>query len=61
MSREAGTLEGNMPLVVESPSQPFNIQRQCAFVPGCDGLYMLGSQSGTIRRCGHVGGVALLE
>ena len=27
-----------------------------------DGLYMLGSRSGTIRRCGPVGiGVALLE
>ena len=28
----------------------------------CDGLYMLGPGSGTIRRCGPVGvGVALLE
>ena len=28
----------------------------------CDGLYMLGSGSGTIRPCGPVGvGVALLE
>jgi hypothetical protein len=23
--------------------------------PRCDGLYMLGSGSGTIGRCGHVG------
>ena len=28
----------------------------------CDGLYMLGPESGTIRRCGLVGvGVASLE
>jgi hypothetical protein len=28
----------------------------------CDGLYMLGTGSGTIKRCGPVGvGVALLE
>jgi hypothetical protein len=28
----------------------------------CDGLYMLGPESGTIRRCSPVGvGVALLE
>ena len=28
----------------------------------CDGLYVLGSGSGTIRKCGFIGvGVALLE
>jgi hypothetical protein len=27
----------------------------------CDGLYMLGPESGTIRRCGHIGvGMSLL-